>query len=170
MADLTQGDITWNGVTVNLWGVYVLSSISAFVLHTLTSSRLEQNIAVIACSVPALQPLFKAFNNRTQGSSNTKGAQSKSHPVLSSWKETTANKFSSRSRNFHSIKNNDTNSDSEEQILPSQHDAAAGLGSPITDARGKGIRKTTDVELFYEAGVTGKRQSQLGKDKPTDMV
>lgn len=136
---------------------------------TLTLNRLEQNISVIACSIPALQPLFKAFNNRTQGSSNTKGAQSNSHPVLSSWKETTANKFSSRSRNFHSIKN-DTNSDSEEQILPSAHDAAAGLGSP-TAAGQKGIRKTTDVELFYhEAGIAENRQSQLGKDKPIEMV
>lgn len=150
-------------------GRVCISSISAFPPN-LTSSRLEQNISVIACSAPALQPLFKAFNNLTQGSSNTKGAQSKSHPVLSSWKETTANKFSSRSRNFHSIKNNDTNSDSEEQILPSQHEAAAGLGSP-TEAGGKGIRKTTDVQLFYhEAGVPGNRQSQLGKDKPIEMV
>lgn len=137
---------------------------------TLTLNRLEQNISVIACSIPALQPLFKAFNNRTQGSSNAKGAQSNSHPGLSSWKETTANKFSSRSRNFHSIKNNDTNSDSEEQILPSAHAAAAGLGSP-TDAGQKGIRKTTDVELFYhEAAIAENRQSQLGKDKPIEMV
>lgn len=135
-----------------------------------TSSRLEQNISVIACSIPALQPLFKAMNGRTQGSSNSKGAQSKSHPVLSTWKESTASKFSSRSRNFHSIKNNDTNSDSEEQILPSVQEAAAGLGSP-TEAGGMGIRKTTDVQLFYhEAGVAGNKQSQLGKDKPTEMV
>lgn len=137
---------------------------------TLTSSRVEQNIAVVACSIPALQPLFKAFSDRTQGSSNTKGAQSKSHPALSTWKESTANKFSSRSRNFHSIKNNDTNSDSEEQILPSEHEAAVGLGSP-TEADGKGIRKTTDVQLFYhDAGVAANRQSQLGKDKPIEMV
>lgn len=136
-------------------------------------ARLKQNIAVIARSVPAWQPLFKAFNNRIQGSSKTKGAQSKSDPVLSLWKETIANKFSSRSRNFHSIKKNNTNSCSEEQILSSQHDGATGLGCPTTDsAGGNGIRKTKDLELFYHeaGGLTGKRQSQLGKDKPIQMV
>lgn len=123
---------------------------------SLTSSRLEQNIAVVACSIPALQPLFKAFHDRT--------------PVLSTWEETTVNKFSSRSRNFHPIKINDTNSDSEEQILPSEHETAVGLRSP-TEAVGKGIRKTTDVELFYhDAGVAGNRQSHLGKDKPIEMI
>lgn len=123
---------------------------------SLTSSRLEQNIAVMTCSIPALQPLFKAFHDRT--------------PVLSTWKETTANKFSSRSRNFHSIKNNDKNPDSEEQSLPSEHETAVGLGSP-TEAGGKGIRKTTDVQLFYhDAGVAGNRQTHLANDKPIEMV
>lgn len=45
-----------------------------------------------------------------------------------------------------------------------------GLRSP-TEAVGKGIWKTTDVELFYhDAGVAGNRQSHLGKDKPIEMI
>ena len=120
---------------------------------SLTSSRLEQNIAVVACSIPALQPLFKSFHDRT--------------PALSTWEEPTANKFSLRSRNFHSIKINDTNSDLGEQMLPSEHDTAVGLRSP-TEAV---IRKTTDVQLFYhDAGVAGNRQNHLGKDKPIEMI
>ena len=131
----------------------------------LTSSRLEQNISVIACSVPAfLQPLFKAFQQSNPGLFQYQRRPIQNH--IRSYlrgKETTANKFSSRSRNFHSIKNNDTNSDSEEQILPSQHEAAADFGSP-TEAGGNEIRKTTDVQLFYhDAGVTGKQAESAGQ-------
>lgn len=105
---------------------------------SLTSSRLEQNIAVVACSVPALQPLLKASHDRT--------------PVLSRWEDATANKFSSRSRNFHPININDTNSDLEEQILPSDHETALGLRSPKEAV----IRRTTDIQLAYhDVGVAG---------------
>lgn len=65
--------------------------------------------------------------------------------------DSTANKLGSRSRPFQSLRN-DASSDSEEQILPTEDS--------------NGIRKTTDVELFYHAA-GGDRQT---KDGPIEMV
>lgn len=125
LGDVAKGDFTYNGVNVNIWGV------------------LESNIGTIACCAPALQPLFKSLNERTTMGSNSKGGP-RNTPAGASWKDSTANKFGSRNRTFHSIKN-DASSDSEQHILPT--------------GDSKGIRKTTDVELFYhEPG--GDRQAK----------
>ena len=76
--------------------------------------------------------------------SNSKGGARKT-PVIGSWKDSTTNKFGSRNRPFHSIKN-DTSSD-REQILSAEESA--------------GIRKTTNVELFYHEN-GGKRKANDG--------
>lgn len=121
------------------------------------SHRVEQNIGIIACSVPALQPLFKKYFD-TRATKNTSKPGTKNNAGLSSWKDSTANAFSrtsQRSRTFHSIKN-DASSDSEERILP---------GDKAKD----GITKTTDVELFYsDAGKTGPPNS--GPNYSIEMV
>ena len=99
-------------------------------MFKLMGDSLEQNIGIIACSIPALQPLAKKWldGRKTRDKSTKPGARN--NPHLSIWKDSTTNAFSSRSRAFQ----HETSSDSEERILPGDF---------------QGIRKTTDVELFY---------------------
>lgn len=118
--------------------------------------RIEQNIGIVACSVPALQPLFKRYFEKLATRNTSKGAGAKNNAGITSWKDSTAKAFSSRSRtsrNFHSIQN-DASSDSEERILG--------------DKGKDGITKTTDVELFYTEA--GKPVSRTNADTSIEMV
>ena len=109
--------------------------------------RLEQNIGIIACCVPTLQPLFKFLNKRITRDSHSKGGIRNSL-ALPRWNNSASNKFGSRSRTFHNIQNVDTHSDSEDQILADE---------------GKAIRKTTDVELFYHEAPANEQAKDISK-------
>lgn len=115
-----------------------------FLLH-----RLEENIGTIACTIPALKPLFRSLNIHATHGSNSKPTPN-NNLALHTWKDSAANAFGSRGRTFHSIKN-DTSSDSEEQILP------------VDD--NKGIRKTTNVELFYHDAAGERKLIDQSSDK-----
>ncbi|MCJ1470863.1 hypothetical protein MMC07_009510 [Pseudocyphellaria aurata] len=128
LGDLANGDFTYNGVDVNIWGM------------------LEVNIGTIACSIPALRPLFKSLRERSNLGSYLK-RRSRNAPTggSGSWRDSTIHKLDPRSRNSHHRTLHDAASDSE-QILPDD---------------GRGIRKTTDVTLSYhEAG--GDRRANDG--------
>ncbi|MCJ1466197.1 hypothetical protein MMC07_004816 [Pseudocyphellaria aurata] len=107
LRDVATGDISYSGVNVNICAV------------------LELNIGIIACCIPALQPLVKSLSS-TLGSRSRPGVSSTS--VLGPRPDLTAN----RSRSRHQKMASD---DGTEQVLPTRD--------------GQGIRKTTDVALFY---------------------
>ncbi|MCJ1269651.1 hypothetical protein MMC22_009543 [Lobaria immixta] len=116
---LAKGDFTYNGVDINIWG------------------SLEQNIGVIAASVPALQPLFKSLLCSSHSPSQSQPG-ARNNVVLSTWMAMT-NAFSTRSRTFNNT-GSKAGFDSDEHILSSgvdrlQHDGAA-LGGHETRVKG----------------------------------
>ena len=131
-----------------------LAKIWSFFSNIIPSS-LEQNIGIIACSVPALQPLFKQWiDSRSTNGTATPGARN--NPVLPSWDDSTCLTSLSHSQSSHSTMNHGF-SRGEEPMYP------------LEERPAKGIWGTNDAGCVYpEASYD--RQRQIGHTKEFSLV
>ena len=111
---------------------------------------MEQNIGIIACSVPALQPLFKQwFVSQSSKGAITPGARN--NPVLSSWDDSTGLTLLSRPESSRSMTKHGFPKDEE-------------LIYPLEERSAKSLRGTNDAgDVHLEAGYDRQRESVHAK-------
>ncbi|MCJ1470458.1 hypothetical protein MMC07_009103 [Pseudocyphellaria aurata] len=110
LGKLSDGDFTYNGVDINIWG------------------PLEQNVGVIAASIPALQPLFKSLLRGSHSPSQSKPG-ARNNLAISTWKGSTTHALSTRSRTVNT--GGEPGSESKEHILPSPMACVEDDGSSL---------------------------------------
>lgn len=110
----------------------------------------------MACSVPALQPLFKKwFDSRSTKGADTPGARN--NPVLLSWDDSTGLTLFSRPQSAHST---------------TDHGNLRGeeFSYSLEELPAKGVRGTTDVERVYPEGRNGWGMEETVPAKEVHLV
>lgn len=110
----------------------------------------------MACSVPALQPMFKKYL-RARSTHGTTLPGARNNPVLVSWDDSTALTLLSRPLSSHTTSVNGTLKDEE-------------LGHPPEERSHQRIPATGDARHVYPQAKDGPIGRTIHPQSPTDML